>query len=87
MRYWWLIAAVICLLLGLFFSIVLCAGAWILADGFLLASAALCITGLWQKGGPSAIRVAAMVVLALAVVLLLVLHFGNAAMYFLFFLW
>jgi hypothetical protein len=71
MRYWWLIAAVICLLLGLFFTIVLCVRAWLLADGFLFASAALCIAGLWRKDGPLAVRVSAMIVLGFAVTSLL----------------
>jgi len=87
MRYWWLISAVICLVLGLFFAVVPCAGAWIAADGFLLACAALCIAGLWRKGGPRAVRLGAMIILALAVMLLLLTHFGNAAMDWLEVLW
>jgi hypothetical protein len=76
MRYWWLIAAVICLILGGFWVVVLCSWAWIPADGFFFAATALCIGGLWRKGGPFAARLGAMFVLAAAITALLYVHSG-----------
>jgi hypothetical protein len=74
MRYWWLIAAVICLILGGCWAAVLCSWAWIVADCFLLASITLCIGGLSRKSGPFGIRLAAMFILAAAITLLVLIH-------------